>query len=518
MLFCTKCGKSIAVDAAFCSGCGIEVFRHRSAKQPTCQASDSFRTSSSTDRTGRFAISSKVKKAIRPSAANVSPPQILKYILRKPIELFVLCVGAPLEFVFSNLQRFSRSTKSEEGTRTVNIGARTRIVIGTLTALVLIVFGIALVTPDHGHLQQARSSHTATLLQNGKILIAGGNLGPSDHFKALDTAELFDPASGTSEDAASMSNAIENHSAVILKDGKVLCSGGAGLDTHYIQLYDPSSDTFTSVVDPIGEINQRSALLPNGKVLLAMPSSAELFNPGDNSIEETGDPTVNRRGSEATALVDGTVLFTGGFVEEGDYDRDLRSLDDAELYDPATGEFLLLQDHMKNRRTGHQAVPLADGSVLIVGGYDMKVTYEGDQPLVSTTWLADAEVWNPKTKIFESVGAMNSKRSEFTATTLLDGRVLIAGGTDGERTLETAELYDPKSRRFFPCGSMATPRQDHTATLLRDGRVFIIGGSFSGSAPDYKPEGDTAAEKFEDETVLDSVEVYDPSRGTFSSL
>jgi hypothetical protein len=101
---------------------------------------------------------------------------------------------------------------------------------------------------------------------------------------------------------------------------------------------------------------------------------------------------------------------------------------------------------------------------------------------------------------FTATGSMTTPRSWHTATLLANGKVLIAGGSQGSDPLATAELYDPVAGTFTPSGSMTTPRMAHSATLLPDGRVLIAGGATTGGGV----------------TASDSAEIYDPSTGTFA--
>src|SRR5881275_1362110 len=135
-----------------------------------------------------------------------------------------------------------------------------------------------------GSLRTARDAHTATLLPNGKVLVAGGNNGPA----ALSSAELYDPASGTWTATGSLGTAREFHTATLLPSGKVLVAGGFnGSILSSAELYDPGSGTWTAT-GSLGTARQQhtATLLPNGKVLVAggnngpALSSAELYDPG----------------------------------------------------------------------------------------------------------------------------------------------------------------------------------------------------------------------------------------------
>ncbi len=189
-----------------------------------------------------------------------------------------------------------------------------------------------------------------------------------------------------------------------------------------------------------------------------------------------------RAAHSATRLADGRVLLAGGCAADG-CEEGIAS--DAILFDPVTGAFSpagkLLQP-----RVGHRAIALADGSVLLLGGY----TPGGVTDIV--------ERYVPGQGRFESHGRMLQARDGFSATLLADGTILLAGGyADGMQRLTTAERYDSATGRSRDVGSMSSPRMSHTATLLRDGRVLLAGGSRASRE------------------VLTSLEVFDPAANRF---
>jgi hypothetical protein len=276
------------------------------------------------------------------------------------------------------------------------------------------------ITPA-GQMLAARSGHSATLLQDGRVLLAGGMV---KNGQFLRTAEIYDPGKGTFVATGDMTAPLVGRASVLLLDGRVLLAGG---------------------------------WLPNGPANLA-----ELYDPQAGKFIALGPMTVARARPTATLLNDGRVLIIGG----GSGDREgLRS---AEIFDPATKRFTLTGE-MRVGRIAHTADRLADGRVLVAGGMDQgQVT-------------ASAELYDPSTEKFTSAGSMKHARYKHTSGVLSDGRVLIAGGSsdrDGAETFATVEIYDPKSNKFADAPNMANPRYklpEHAAAL-KNGDLLIAGG------------------------------------------
>ncbi len=282
--------------------------------------------------------------------------------------------------------------------------------------------------PTLTSMSDSRWAPAYSLLPEGRGLIAGGYSFPAD--RCVATADLFDP--GTHRFTPTRGRLVVPRNfaqASLLPGGGILICGGYNTVLGTLgsaELFDPASQAFT--------------LLPR-----PMSSPRELFT--------------------ATTLRDGRVLCVGGFnTHRG---RTLRS---ADLFDPATQTFTPT-GQLAYDRFGQDAVRLADGRVLIVGGTHWFVR----QPTVT---LASAEIYDPSTGLFQSThGPMHFPRDRPTATLLASGQVLIAGGQNSTGEPEQAELFDPKTETFtLLLNKMTAPRMAHAAAMLPSGEVLIAGG------------------------------------------
>ncbi|TKR33274.1 hypothetical protein FCE95_02905 [Luteimonas gilva] len=283
---------------------------------------------------------------------------------------------------------------------------------------------------------------------------------------------------------------------------RALWTGFVALIPLLLLLLIPFADALATGFVRAGDLRQgrdmaMAATLPDGRVLVVggvglndqgwgeYLATAELFDPETNTFLPTGSMTAGRDGNATiTALADGRVLLTGGIGQ--DADGQTIALASAEVYDPATGKFTRTANDMSGVRYFHAATLLADGRVLVAGGWGA-----GQR-------LASADIYDPATNRFTRTGDMTIERNSHTATTLNDGRVLIVGGlTTDAWSVASAEIFDPATGQFAATGGLEAPRFMATASKLENGKVLVGGGLDNGV---WRPYG----------------ELYDPAAGTFS--
>jgi hypothetical protein len=287
-----------------------------------------------------------------------------------------------------------------------------------------------------------KGSSTATLLGDGRVLIAGGD-GLAGGSPLKSSAELYDPSTNTFTPTSDMVTIHIGSTATLLNNGKVLIAGGIKPDCRNVcnadspELFDPSTGTFTltgtyaSTGDGIysngGPSVSAVTLLLDGRVLIAGEPTSELYDPVTGTFSVTGTMTTPCvfgghpgyiSGRTATLLTNGKVLLAGGAHE------DCGRFAEAELYDPAAGTFTATGG-MRRARDNHRATLLANGTVLITGGESQECS--GGGCFFSGT-EASAEIYDPATGTSATTGNMAARRAGHTATLLTSGKVLITGG------------------------------------------------------------------------------------------
>lgn len=325
-----------------------------------------------------------------------------------------------------------------------------------------------------GDLVRARMGHTATLLADGRVLIVGGS-SPRAGYGSTDepvaSAEIWDPASGTFAVTGALLEPRSGHTATLLQDGRVLVVGGDGEDliAATAEIWDPATGLFTSTGAPTRARTACTAtLMADGTVLVVggrspdgPTGSIESWDPRTGLFHMVGQMRTPRFGHTATLLPDGRVLIVGGSGDDG-------VIGSTELFDPASGTSRVVGSLMEARHSD-TATELPDGSVLVVGG-----SASGIRPD-----LAAAERWDPGTELFGPAGTLPVGREAHTGTLLPDGRVLVAGGLNAPphgRLAVATEIWDPDTASFGSGPAMQQRRVDHTATLLATGQVLFTGG------------------------------------------
>ena len=315
----------------------------------------------------------------------------------------------------------------------------------------------------------ARAVATSTRLRDGTVLVAGGcsDAGCELGSEGGHTAELFDPRTGTFRPVGDLAGFRDDHGAMLLDDGRVLIAGGWGesgvLST--TEIYDPASRSFSR--GP-AMASVRAGFTPielvNGRVLLAggfldndpTTAEAEIFDPEGDTIRRTG-AMLRPRGAYAAALLpDGRVLVAGGLV-------DGEVVDSVEIYDPATGRFTRTGS-MGTARYKAAAAALDDGTVIVIGG-------AGD--IEGTDRFASTEIYDPVRGTFSRGPTMRWPRYKLAGSvvSLPDGSVVVAGGGPG------VERLDPTGDRFETVpGDLGGERLFLTATRLGRDQAILIGG------------------------------------------
>ncbi|MEU5261518.1 kelch repeat-containing protein [Amycolatopsis sp. NPDC021455] len=294
-------------------------------------------------------------------------------------------------------------------------------------------------------------------------------------------------ASGTWSDAGPLPVPASWTDLATLADGRVLLAGGTGPDGAPLAataLFDPTADAWSAGPSlATGRRGHTTTRLGNGRVLAlggrsraGVLASAEIFDPAAGAWAAAAAMSTARHGHTATALPDGRILVTGGSgVRTGQEDGALAS---AELFQPATGTWTAAAP-MGDARTGHQAVVLDDGRVLVVGG--AVPTGNGRDEA-----LAHCELYDPDKDEWTPTGTLSQARKGHQATVLPTGRVLVTGGDPvvaGDGTLDphslaTAELFDPATQRWSAAADMpGGGRARHRHLRLRSELVLVLGGT-----------------------------------------
>jgi uncharacterized protein (TIGR03437 family) len=330
-----------------------------------------------------------------------------------------------------------------------------------------------------GSLPFTASNHRSVLLPSGKVLVIVGVLGA-----------IYDPATGafTPTDRLNVQHG-GDASLVLLNDGRAFVFGGTAI-LNVGEIYDPATGKYTAAGKsnlPHGAFHT-STVLKDGRVLIVggftktdypqgadvVPSSgAEVFDPKTGIYTLAGPMAVQRMRHVAELLPDGRVMIAGGIPNGTN-----GGTNSIEIFDPVTLKFSSGGFMGVGRSSPFSAV-LPNGLVLIGGGY-------GD--------TGSAELFDPVKLSTSYTGSMPFQLYDtFGAALLNNGQVLISGGFAGTSpnlpipATNEALFYNPASGTFSPAPNMTTARLGHSKTVLLDGRVLVTGGSNGCCSAPYGP-------------------------------
>lgn len=340
-----------------------------------------------------------------------------------------------------------------------------------------------------GELEFGRWGHTATLLQNDAILVVGGRKRLSFRRASVVNGEIL-PLGSTEWATTSRFNWERTfHTASLLPDGRVLVAGGTGRivlkegeeeplfrgnkDLNSAEIYDPKTDEWENAPDMAYKKQLAQAItLEDGRVMIiggrsgvSTLSSVEAYDPEENSWTELESMTQSRMSHSAVKLIDNRILVTGGMesVTMGD------TLSSSEIYDPLKNSWLKVAD-LTRARLGHRSTLLPDGRILVTGG---TTVVEGDLLGPETT----AEIYDPILNKWSLIATDLVARKDHSAVLIPGGKVILIGGGDpiGAGVLPI-ESYDIENNEWSVISNLPEGRNLLTATTLRDGSIMIIGG------------------------------------------
>lgn len=347
-----------------------------------------------------------------------------------------------------------------------------------------------------GDMSTPRVNFTATLLKSGKVLIVGGQVEWVVPGNTTNSVEIYDPTSRTFINAASLGSPRAGQTATLLPDGRVLVAGGytsLGIQAlSSTEIYNPANDTWTPGAPmSLGRAQASAVLLKNGRVLVAgggtlgvmgtgtQPAGtlAEIYDPARDVWTPAGNMAYGRAVyPTATLLADGRVLVVGGRAL---FNTPENAVERSEIFDPSKDRWSAVPP---NNRTGarqdQSATLLTNGDVLIAGGStvpDASVSY--------------SDLFSPKTNSWISIPNMHNPRCGQGAALLPTGNAMVIGGGCGwSDQTSGVEEYNWATKSWTQVAPLSVPRGRIQAVVLADGSVLALGGLAPASSTSARVE------------------------------
>lgn len=366
-----------------------------------------------------------------------------------------------------------------------------------------------------GTIQLPRRNHSATLLPDGKILVAGGWTGTSPIPPSTPNMEIFDPATGTSEYIGDMAVARADHRVAALSNGQVIITGGRtdGPFLRSAEIFDPllllrPEDLYafyqefanltlenqqlwqfyneaTNVIWGLTVTNNnlQGQLEYANDALTNLQAQLDELEP--NPFRMLSDSTLPRTRPFVFTLPDGRVAIQAGTILDSPFQRVIS------VFNPQTERITTVATNI-DIRIGHMGNVLPDGRIIYSGG---SIRHYPSGPDVITN---STEIFDGSTSNVVYGPSMVQPRMAGLSINLADGRLLMFGGRNAANTfLPQSEIYEPSNQVFRLSGVMPRQVLTPTATLLQDGRVFIFGYNTN---------------------MLAEAQMFDPVTETFSTL
>ncbi len=326
-----------------------------------------------------------------------------------------------------------------------------------------------------GSMNNTRDGHTATLLRDGRVLVVGGFTGNGSvggtGVPIAEPAELYDPVTGRFTVTGSTNQDRAFHTATLLGDGEVLIAGQLA-DLHE-ELYSPLTGAFRYTLGNmhVERYYDAAATLPDGRVLVAggqpqcfffVPryNSTEIYNPFTEQFTPSASMTTVRSDFTANLLPDGRVLLAGGVNVDACEVANIQN--SVEIFDPVAGNSIRLTDTLCSPKSALRSVTLADGKVLLTGGYFISGNRQGS---------SCANLFDPLDSSLKSLPAMTDGRAAHIAVLLNDGRALVAGGFNdpypARATAETFERIRTPGAYVAPAGDFTVLQQNPDGSFTR---------------------------------------------------